>query len=37
VGVPAKVKRQLTDAEVADLDVFWQNYIGYTKQYKSEQ
>ena len=36
MGVPAKVKRQLTDEEVASLDVFWQNYIGYTKQYKNE-
>ncbi len=36
MGVPAKVKRQLTDREVADLDVFWQNYIEYTKQYKND-
>jgi carbonic anhydrase/acetyltransferase-like protein (isoleucine patch superfamily) len=37
MGVPARVKRQLTDEEVASLDVYWQNYIGYTKQYKSER
>ncbi|HVF55565.1 MAG TPA: gamma carbonic anhydrase family protein [Pyrinomonadaceae bacterium] len=37
IGVPAKVKRELTDEEVAGLDTFWQNYVEYTKQYKSEQ
>ena len=36
MGVPAKVKRQLTDSEVADLDVYWQNYIEYTRLYKEE-
>ncbi|HEX8335091.1 MAG TPA: gamma carbonic anhydrase family protein, partial [Pyrinomonadaceae bacterium] len=36
MGVPARVKRQLTDAEVADLDVFWQNYVGYTRAYREE-
>jgi carbonic anhydrase/acetyltransferase-like protein (isoleucine patch superfamily) len=36
MGAPAKVKRQLTDAECADLDTFWQNYVGYVKQYKAE-
>ncbi|HEV2765490.1 MAG TPA: gamma carbonic anhydrase family protein [Pyrinomonadaceae bacterium] len=36
MGVPAKVKRPLTDEEAAGLDIFWQNYIEYTKQYKSE-
>jgi gamma-carbonic anhydrase len=36
MGVPAKVKRQLTDEEVAGLDQYWQNYIEYTKQYKDE-
>ncbi len=36
VGVPAKVKRPLTDEEVAGLDRYWQNYIEYTKQYKEE-
>jgi carbonic anhydrase/acetyltransferase-like protein (isoleucine patch superfamily) len=37
IGVPARVKRPLTDAEVAGLDVYWRNYIEYTKQYKSDQ
>src|ERR671938_1494714 len=33
MGAPARVKRPLTEQEVAGLDVFWQNYIGYTKAY----
>ena len=36
MGVPAKVKRQLTDEEVAGLAQFWKNYVGYVQQYKSE-
>lgn len=36
MGNPAKVKRELTDHEVADLDQFWQNYVGYTKIYRAE-
>ena len=36
IGVPAKVKRQLTDEEVAGLSVYWQNYIEYTRLYKEE-
>ncbi len=35
IGAPARVKRPLTDEEVAGLDVYWNNYIEYTKQYKS--
>ena len=34
MGSPAKVKRPLTDEEVVGLDVYWQNYVGYVKQYK---
>jgi len=34
MGLPAKVKRELTDEEVAQLSVFWQNYVEYTKMYK---
>jgi carbonic anhydrase/acetyltransferase-like protein (isoleucine patch superfamily) len=37
MGVPAKVKRTLTDEEVAGLEVFWKNYTEYTKMYKEEQ
>ena len=36
MGVPARLKRQLTDAEVADLDVFWKNYVEYTRAYREE-
>jgi len=36
MGVPARVKRQLNDAEVADLDRFWQNYVEYTRVYREE-
>ncbi|HEX8339084.1 MAG TPA: gamma carbonic anhydrase family protein [Pyrinomonadaceae bacterium] len=36
LGVPARVKRQLTEAEVADLDKFWQNYVEYTRVYREE-
>jgi carbonic anhydrase/acetyltransferase-like protein (isoleucine patch superfamily) len=36
MGSPAKVKRPLTPEEVASLDVFWKNYIEYTKVYKQE-
>jgi carbonic anhydrase/acetyltransferase-like protein (isoleucine patch superfamily) len=36
MGFPAKVKRQLTDEEVAGLEVFWKNYVQYTKAYREE-
>jgi len=34
IGAPARIKRPLTDEEVIGLDVFWKNYLEYTKQYK---
>jgi carbonic anhydrase/acetyltransferase-like protein (isoleucine patch superfamily) len=37
MGFPAKVKRELTDQEVADLNLFWQNYVTYTRLYLAEQ
>ena len=37
IGAPARVKRALTDEEVAGLDAYWQNYIEYTRQYRSDQ
>jgi gamma-carbonic anhydrase len=37
MGVPAKVKRPLTDEEVTNLDHYWQNYVEYTRQYKSDK
>jgi carbonic anhydrase/acetyltransferase-like protein (isoleucine patch superfamily) len=36
IGAPAKVRRSLTDEEVAGLPRYWQNYIEYTKAYKEE-
>jgi len=36
MGAPAKVKRPLTEEEVAGLDLFWQNYVDYTKMYRAE-
>jgi len=30
------VKRPLTDAEVAGLEVFWKNYVEYTHKYRKE-
>ena len=36
MGFPAKVRRQLTDQEVADLEVFWKNYVNYTREYLEE-
>ena len=36
MGTPARVKRPLTDQEVADLAHFWQNYVNYTREYLKE-
>ena len=36
MGFPAKVKRPLTDEEVAGLEVFWKNYVEYTHEYRKE-
>ena len=36
MGFPAKVKRPLTEDEVASLTIFWQNYVGYTREYLNE-
>ena len=36
MGFPARIKRQLTDEEVADLEVFWKNYVEYTRAYREE-
>src|SRR4029079_3765046 len=33
MGAPARVKRQLTDEEVANLELFWKNYVEYTHEY----
>src|SRR5436853_3112420 len=36
MGIPARVKRPLMDEEVAGLEVFWKNYVGYIEMYKEE-
>lgn len=36
MGIPARVKRPLTDEEVAGLDLFWQNYVQFSGEYRSE-
>lgn len=36
MGVPARVKRPLTDEEVVGLNAFWQNYVEYIPHYKNE-
>ena len=37
MGMPAKVKRPLTDEEIARLNVNWQNYVEYTQAYLEER
>ena len=37
MGMPARVKRPLTDEEVASLDLFWQNYVKYSAMYLKER
>src|SRR3977135_290743 len=36
MGMPARVKRPLTDEEVLSLDRYWQNYVEYSAHYLSE-
>ena len=36
MGFPARLKRELTAEEVAELDMFWQNYVEYTQIYLDE-
>lgn len=37
LGSPARVRRELRDEEVADLDKFWQNYVAYGRIYQNER
>ncbi len=37
MGVPGRVKRPLTDEEVASLDGFWMNYVEFSKLYLLER
>ena len=36
MGSPAKVRRQVTDEEVARIDEHWQHYVEYKNQYLAE-
>lgn len=36
MGLPARVKRPLTDEEVEGLNGFWMNYVSYIPKYKAE-
>ena len=36
MGVPGRVKRELTDEEVEGLNGFWMNYVKYTDMYNEE-
>lgn len=37
MGTPARVRRQVTDEEVARIDQHWQHYIEYKNQYLAEK
>jgi carbonic anhydrase/acetyltransferase-like protein (isoleucine patch superfamily) len=37
MGLPARVRRPLTDEEVAGLELFWKNYVDYTRLYLNER
>jgi carbonic anhydrase/acetyltransferase-like protein (isoleucine patch superfamily) len=37
MGSPARVKRNLTEEEVAGLSLFWQNYVTFTRKYLAEK
>jgi carbonic anhydrase/acetyltransferase-like protein (isoleucine patch superfamily) len=37
MGIPARVKRPLTDEEVVGLEAFWKNYVDYIPFHKQEQ
>jgi carbonic anhydrase/acetyltransferase-like protein (isoleucine patch superfamily) len=36
MGLPAKVKRPLTDEEVLGLNLYWQNYVAYARKYREQ-
>ena len=36
MGSPAKVKRELSEAEVKDLERFWRNYVSLSRIYQSQ-
>ena len=36
MGIPARVKRPLTEEELIGLNAFWKNYVDYVPKYKGE-
>jgi carbonic anhydrase/acetyltransferase-like protein (isoleucine patch superfamily) len=36
MGSPGKVKRALTAEDSASIDRYWNNYVGYKRDYKNE-
>ncbi len=36
MGLPARVKRPLTEEEVDGLNAYWQNYVEYAKEYREQ-
>jgi carbonic anhydrase/acetyltransferase-like protein (isoleucine patch superfamily) len=36
MGVPGKVRRKLTDEEIASIQTYGKNYLGYKEQYQKE-
>ena len=36
MGMPARVKRPLSEEEVAGLDAYWKNYVEYSEAYRRE-
>jgi gamma-carbonic anhydrase len=37
MGSPAKVKRELSEEEIKDLERFWQNYVSLSEIYRNER
>jgi gamma-carbonic anhydrase len=37
LGSPARVQRELSNAEVKDLERFWQSYVSYNRIYRGEE
>jgi carbonic anhydrase/acetyltransferase-like protein (isoleucine patch superfamily) len=37
MGIPARVKRSLSQEEVAGLDAFWRNYVEFSRIYREEE
>jgi len=37
MGIPARVKRPLSEDEVAGLNAFWQNYVEFSRIYREDE